>query len=462
MKRRFILLTLFVLLFSSIGVYAQEVETAVLPENLVRLSWGAIIAGVILALVIQMVFNILGIAVGMNTINPQPRPGEDVVEPRAFGTGAMVWIAISSLIALFIGGWLASRFSGTPNELDGVLHGIMVWGVTTIITVFLLSTSIGRLMSGLSSLTNQILLFAQDAIGATVNVAGRAAQATASTAGSAVNRTARATANAAGSAANAAQNAAGSAANAVQDAAQTGSAQTWTEEASRQYNLSADQVREELRAVLRDADIPPEEVESRLQDLQEAVSEEAQAALRNPSEAREHIVNAFDRVLMEANTMLNQTDRDNLVRLLTVRTDMSEQQAQETISRWENRLQEARQQAEETGRNAQQQMRINRAGAEGAVEGARDYAEDRVNELERRVEELRDDVEQRINETRREAEYRVRETAEDAARTVARLAAAIFAALIIGLASAGFGGFIGATDDLPIAQIDTMELNDAD
>jgi polyhydroxyalkanoate synthesis regulator phasin len=454
MKLRRLLLVLALLLFSGMAVQAQDLETVVLPENLVRLSWGAIIAGVIIALVTQMALNILGIAVGMNTISPQPSPDEDVVEPETFGTGAMIWIAVSSLLALFFGGWLAARFSGTPNELDGILHGVMVWGLTTIITVFLLSTSIGRLMSGLSSLTGQILLFAQRAVGTTVQVAGGAARATASAAGnaasaagSAVKNTAQGAASAAGSAANAAQSAASEAA----------PSQAELEEATRRYNLSTEQVREELRALLRDANVEPEEIESRLQNVGEVVREEARAAIQNPSEAGTHIQHAFDRILIEANEVLNETDRNDLVRLLAARTDMSEQQARETVSKWENRLQKARQQLEDTRRHAEQQLKINEAGAEGAADAARDYAEDRVNELEQRVDALQDDLEQRFNETRREAEYRVRETAEEATKTVARLAAAIFAALIIGLASAGFGGWVGAPDDLPVAQISSIQ-----
>jgi hypothetical protein len=30
------------------------------------------------------------------------------------------------LISLFIGGWLAARFAGIPDNIDGLLHGLMV------------------------------------------------------------------------------------------------------------------------------------------------------------------------------------------------------------------------------------------------------------------------------------------------------------------------------------------------
>ena len=63
-----------------------------------KLSWGAIIAGVIVALVTMLLLNLLGIGIGFGSINP-------VVEQNPMsgvGTGAIIWWVVSNLIAIFL------------------------------------------------------------------------------------------------------------------------------------------------------------------------------------------------------------------------------------------------------------------------------------------------------------------------------------------------------------------------
>ncbi|MBZ0289962.1 MAG: hypothetical protein K8I30_20225, partial [Anaerolineae bacterium] len=81
-----------------------------------RLSWGAIIAGSLIAIMIQLSFNLLGIAVGATSIMPE---NDDPASPQSIASGAAIWVGLSTLISLFIGGWLAARFAGYPNEVDG-------------------------------------------------------------------------------------------------------------------------------------------------------------------------------------------------------------------------------------------------------------------------------------------------------------------------------------------------------
>lgn len=109
-----------------------------------RLSWGAIFAGVVIVLVIQATLSLLGLAFGFGTVDPATENN-----PAAgLATGAMIWWVVSFLVALFIGGWITGRLGGAPRPTNGALHGLLTWGVTTIVFMFLLSTVIGNIMGG--------------------------------------------------------------------------------------------------------------------------------------------------------------------------------------------------------------------------------------------------------------------------------------------------------------------------
>src|SRR5688572_24020419 len=113
---------------------AYSVATA--PHVMRRISWGAIFAGLIVALVCQIVLTMLGVAIGAATIEPlnEQRPLENL------GTGAAIWWIVSSLISLFLGACVAGRLAGVPRRGDGALHGIIMWGTATLITFLLVGT----------------------------------------------------------------------------------------------------------------------------------------------------------------------------------------------------------------------------------------------------------------------------------------------------------------------------------
>ena len=67
--------------------------------NLNRVSWGAIIAGLFLALVTYLFLGVLGTAVGAGSIDAMG----DRNPLAGFGTGAGIWVGASTLIALAVG-----------------------------------------------------------------------------------------------------------------------------------------------------------------------------------------------------------------------------------------------------------------------------------------------------------------------------------------------------------------------
>jgi hypothetical protein len=113
-----------------------------------RVSWGAVFAGAIIALATQIVLALIGMAIGLATLNPATG---DSPSGTALGTGAAIWLVISSLISLFIGGYIAARLAGRFN---GWLHGLVTWGTLTLLTLILLTTAAGQLIGAASGLTN--------------------------------------------------------------------------------------------------------------------------------------------------------------------------------------------------------------------------------------------------------------------------------------------------------------------
>ena len=137
-----------------------------------RISWAAIFGGVILAVTIELLLSLLGAGIGLTTVNTNAgtTPGAN-----SLGMGAGIWWIISSIIALVFGGYVAAWLAGVELRWDGMLHGLLTWGITTLATVYLLSSAVGGVVSGGASMLGG----AASAAGSTVSAAAQpVAQAT--------------------------------------------------------------------------------------------------------------------------------------------------------------------------------------------------------------------------------------------------------------------------------------------
>jgi hypothetical protein len=116
----------------------------VYPSTISRISWGAIFAGTVVAFVAQILFTLLGLAIGLTIVEPMTgqAPWEGV------GIGAGIWWVVTALISLFLGGWAAGRLAGMPLRQDAMLHGVVVWGLVTFVSVFFAISGVGAVASG--------------------------------------------------------------------------------------------------------------------------------------------------------------------------------------------------------------------------------------------------------------------------------------------------------------------------
>src|SRR6185312_475895 len=110
-----------------------------------RVSWGAVLAGVMVALVMQLILNLIGIGLGAASFYPTSNANPS---GSTFSVAAGIWWALSGILAALAGGYTAGRLSGQPTETSGPWHGLTTWAVTTLLVFYLLSTSVGAIVGG--------------------------------------------------------------------------------------------------------------------------------------------------------------------------------------------------------------------------------------------------------------------------------------------------------------------------
>ncbi|MCF5429373.1 hypothetical protein GIV88_25915, partial [Pseudomonas syringae] len=115
-------------------------ETHAAAPLLKRISWSAILAGVVLAMVVSLLLNLLGTAIGSASIDPM----QEANPLSGIGTGAGIWVVVSSVISLFVGGWAAGRLA----QREGAFHGLLVWASVSLITVYLVSSAVTGVVRG--------------------------------------------------------------------------------------------------------------------------------------------------------------------------------------------------------------------------------------------------------------------------------------------------------------------------
>ena len=121
------------------------IDEARLGKTPTRVSWGAIFAGVVIAVAVQLVLGILGTGIGLTMVDPVEgtTPGA-----TGFGIGAGIYWLITTILALGAGGYAAARVAGVHDRFDALIHGLVVWGVTLILTLYLLTSAVGGIIGG--------------------------------------------------------------------------------------------------------------------------------------------------------------------------------------------------------------------------------------------------------------------------------------------------------------------------
>jgi len=111
-----------------------------------RVSWGGIFGGVLVAVGLLLLLAALGVAVGITAVDPAQAQLSKV------GAGAGIWAGVSLLLALFIGGLVSTRIGATHDASTGFFAGFLVWVVSLLLVAYLAASGVSSLAGGAFSL----------------------------------------------------------------------------------------------------------------------------------------------------------------------------------------------------------------------------------------------------------------------------------------------------------------------
>lgn len=114
-----------------------------------RLSWGAILAGVVVSVCVQTMLTVLGVAVGAATVDAARAAASTM------GIGAGIWLAVSGIISFYCGGWSAGRLAGIPRAVESTMHGFLAWCLTLVLGMVLFTSAVTGILGAASNLMGQ-------------------------------------------------------------------------------------------------------------------------------------------------------------------------------------------------------------------------------------------------------------------------------------------------------------------
>src|SRR5882757_9114992 len=129
-------------------VAREYVTTGPVAEQHVHISWRAVIAGVVIALAVDVLLSLLGFAVGLTAFAPTAGATKGV------GIGLGIWLILTAIASVFAGAYFGARVAGDPWKGDGVAHGVLVWAGFTIISLWLVGSGAGKILNTASGLAS--------------------------------------------------------------------------------------------------------------------------------------------------------------------------------------------------------------------------------------------------------------------------------------------------------------------
>lgn len=250
-----------------------------------RVSWGAIFAGLFLALATYLFLGVLGTAIGSGAIDAQ-QAGNPLA---GFGTGAGVWVGVSTVIALAVGAFFAGRTA--PGK--GILHGVLCWAVTTLVTVY-----------ALSSLAGGVIGTASRVAGSGISLAGQGMAAVAP-----------------------------GIASGVKDQMQKNG-----------IDFDFSDARNQLETLLRQtgkSELNPDTLKNKANEAVQDGKSTAGDAATTPQASGNDLASFFDRLRQKAQPSLDAADKDALVNIIMARTGKTRPEAEQIAANYEQTYNQA-------------------------------------------------------------------------------------------------------------------------
>ncbi|RZK40267.1 MAG: hypothetical protein EOO90_15815 [Pedobacter sp.] len=268
-----------------------------------RLSWSAIIAGVFIAIAVQLLLSFLGLGIGFGSINPM----EEAKPFSGLGTGALIWWIITMLISVFTGGWVAGWFSNHIQKTDLVLHGLLTWCLLTFLNMYLITSSVGKIVGGVGSVITKGFSMAGDGIKSAAPEAG----------------------------------------DLIKD------------------QLGVDRntfskMKQEAELLLRQTEkkeLQPDALKNKANQAKAQGKSAGQEALEDPQQAQAQIDGLFQKLFSENDSTFNAVDQEALVNIVKNRTGKSQAESEQIVENWVSTLKTAKEKVKEVKAEAEQKAR---------------------------------------------------------------------------------------------------------
>ncbi len=294
----------------------REVHSASLDtyRHHAHVSWGAIFAGAVMALVAQLAFSLLGLGIGASAFNPY-----DDHPAGGLGTGAAIWTLLSVLISLFTGGYVAGRLAGMPRRQDSMLHGLVTFGLTSLLGFYLLTSGIGKVIGGAGSLVSSVVSSATSAAG------------------------------------NAAPGLVDSAKDKLKDS-----------------GIDISDIQGQVDQLLRQTGKPelqPENLQNRAQNAGDQAQGAAQNVAQNPNATDADLKGLVSKVFGQNKDVVNAADKDALVNVIMSRTGKSRPEAEQIVNNYQQSYEQAKAKAKQLADEAKAEVPCRRRrGPQGCRE----------------------------------------------------------------------------------------------
>jgi hypothetical protein len=114
------------------SVDVRPVGAQVERRLLDKANWGALFAGFFVGMGLLFLLLSLGAAIGLTSVDPR-----DFGAWRTAGIGVGIWGGLSAIAASFGSAWVAGRMSTSLDRVSGMLHGVVLWGLTWAVVLWL-------------------------------------------------------------------------------------------------------------------------------------------------------------------------------------------------------------------------------------------------------------------------------------------------------------------------------------
>lgn len=128
-------------------VETLDERTNILRPQGPRVRWAGVMSGFFVAIGVLMMMAALGLAIGVTALgDPRAATGETA---SGLGIGAGIWAFITMLVALFLGGMVSTTVTDRPDRPGALIHGVLVWVLFSLFTVWMIASGISLGLSGL-------------------------------------------------------------------------------------------------------------------------------------------------------------------------------------------------------------------------------------------------------------------------------------------------------------------------